>query len=92
MKTILFMVIGFVFLYSNDFNTNNKIKLEYDYFDNNNDSKINYVKTLGFTNKIKYKTDNILFITNLYLQKDFKDSKRTFISLNEAYLKYKFKN
>jgi len=92
MKIILFVVVGFVFLYSNDFNTNNKIKVEYNYFNNNNDYKINYAKTLSFTNKIKYKTDNILFITNLYLQKDFKDSKRTFISLNEAYLKYKFNN
>jgi len=52
MKIILYIIISFVFLYSNDFN---KIKLEYDYFNNNNDSKINYAKTLSFTNKIKYK-------------------------------------
>jgi len=55
MKIILYIIISFVFLYSNDFNINNKIKLEYDYFNNNNDSKINYAKTLSFTNKIKYK-------------------------------------
>ncbi len=90
MKIILYIIISFVFLYSNDFNTNNKIKLEYDYFNNNNDSKINYAKTLSFTNKIKYKVNNISFIANLYLQKDLKDSKRTFISSNEVYLKYKF--
>ena len=89
MKIIFYITICFSFLYSNDFSTNNKIKLEYDYF-NNNDSKINHSNTLSYINKIKYKKDNFLFITNLHLQKDFNDNKRSFVSLNEAYVKYKY--
>ena len=55
MKIIFYITICFSFLYSNDFSTNNKIKLEYDYF-NNNDFKINHSNTLSYINKIKYKS------------------------------------
>jgi len=92
MKIIYLFFLLIVNLYANNLNIINNLSIQYNNFNNNKNSKIDTEKTISLENKVKYKLSNLSLIYDVYLQKDFKDSRRTFASLNEAYIKYKFKN